>query len=129
MYVDYEYYKDVFLGGKEAQISASDFGYYESQAENKINMYTYDRLKKADEIPEAVKSCVCAIAERINIHEKDVKNNGIASENVGDYSVSYVSQSVLKEQLKTDIQEIITEYLFSTGLLSRVPSGRCRHVY
>lgn len=129
MYADYEYYKDVFLGGKEAQISASDFGYYESQAENKINMYTYDRLKKADEIPEAVKSCVCAIAERINTHEKDVKNNGIASEKVGDYSVSYVSQSVLKEQLKTDIQEIITEYLFSTGLLSRVPSGRCRHVY
>lgn len=128
MYVDYEYYKDVFLGGKEAQISASDFGYYESQAENKINMYTYDRLKKADEIPKAVKSCVCAIVERINIHEKDVKNNGVASEKVGDYSVSYVSQSVLKEQLKTDIQEIITEYLFSTGLLSRVPSGRCRHV-
>lgn len=24
MYADYEYYKDVFLGGKEAQISASD---------------------------------------------------------------------------------------------------------
>lgn len=129
MYADYEYYKDIFLGGKEAQISASDFEYYENQAENKINMYTYDRLKKADEIPEAVKSCVCAIAERINIHEKDVKNNGIASEKVGDYSVSYVSQSVLKEQLKTDIQEIITEYLFSTGLLSRIPSGRCRHVY
>lgn len=83
----------------------------------------------ADEIPAEAKKCVCAIAERINIHEKDVKNNGIASEKVGDYSVSYVSQSVLKEQLKTDIQEIITEYLFSTGLLSRVPSGRCRHVY
>ncbi len=123
-YADYEYYTE-YLSGKAALISAADFNYYEAKAENKIDYYTFGRLKNMEDIPEDVKRCICDITEKI--YEYDNMTKGVTSEKVGDYSVTYENKAVQKSNLDADIKECIMQYLHSTGLLSRIPAGRCKH--
>ena len=72
-----------------------------------------------------VKKCVCDIAEKLQEYDKAVK--GITSEKVGDYSVSYESKAVQKDNCDNEIKDCIKNYLSHTGLLSRIPAGRCMY--
>lgn len=116
-YADYEYYNNEYLLGKAALISAADFNYYEAKAAGKVDYYTFGRLKTSTDIPEEVKKCVCDIAEKLQEYDKAVK--GITSEKVGDYSVSYESKAVQKDNCDNEIKDCIKNYLSHTGLLSR----------
>lgn len=100
-YADYEYYNNEYLLGKAALISAADFNYYEAKAAGKVDYYTFGRLKTSTDIPEEVKKCVCDIAEKLHEYDKAVK--GITSEKVGDYSVSYESKAVQKDNCDNEI--------------------------
>ena len=124
-YADYEYYNNEYLLGKEALIIAADFNYYEAKAAGKVDYYTFGRLKTSTDIPEEVKKCVCDIAEKLHEYDKAVK--GITSEKVGDYSVSYESKAVQKDNCDNEIKDCIKNYLSHTGLLSRIPAGRCMY--
>lgn len=126
-YADYSYYTDNYLSGRTALISASDFDYYAEQAGIWLSHYTYGNIENVKYIPDKVKQCTCAIAEKMCRYDKTTETQEITSEKVGDYSVSYESCATRKEALKTDIKELVNMYLSNTGLLSRVMSGGCTH--
>jgi len=68
---------------------------------------------------ERVKMCCCELAEQICTKDTTKTGNGIASEKVYDYSVSYVNQSEAEQIYKSKINSIIAEWLGLTGLLYR----------
>lgn len=126
-YADYSYYTDNYLSGRTALISASDFDYYAEQAGIWLSHYTYGNVENVKNIPDKVKQCTCAIAEKMCRYDKTTETQGITSEKIGDYSVSYESRATQKEALKIDIKELVNMYLSNTGLLSRVMPGGCTH--
>ena len=64
-YAEYSYYTDNYLSGRTALISASDFDYYAEQAGIWLSHYTYGNIENVKDIPDKVKQCTCAIAEKM----------------------------------------------------------------
>lgn len=115
-YVDYEYYKESFVGSK---ISKTAFPKYEARAEAHLHRITFGRVKSLLEIPDEVKKAICAMAE-IN-YQEDKKTLGIRSENIDGYSVSY--GDFTSETKNAELYSAAKDYLSDTGLLYR---GRSR---
>mgnify|MGYP001252641877 CR=1 FL=1 len=84
-YTNYEYYTDTY-GGK--LISESDFPRLESIAAAYIDALTFGRTASVEDesVLELVKMAVCTAADILWRREQGGR---IASERVGDYSVSY----------------------------------------
>ena len=61
-YADYEYYTETYLLGRSAAVSAADFNFYAMQASTVIDRYTFGNID-AENVPEAVQSCCCELAE------------------------------------------------------------------
>lgn len=111
-YADYTYYSE-FFGG--TSVPSENFGYFSELASDIMDCVTFGRLKK-QEYPlydENIKKCCCALTETVF---KTNNNTGgmIASEKIGDYSVSYSNAGN-----NSQIREIISVYLGNTGLLFR----------
>lgn len=113
-YADYAYYTDTYGG---AVIDAASFDLLALKATQKIKLYTFNRIAD-DNIPEEAKMCCCELAELIFRADKE-DSKGIASEKVGEYSVSHVSPETKKNLLGASIISIIYTWLWSTGLLYR----------
>lgn len=120
-YVDYTYYSNTYKG---TAISSDRFDYYEMQAETIIRELT---IGKSDDYADAteVKMATCAAAEQLyNVLEPsdtaaDAAN--IASEKVGEYSVTYRSVAAsdrIAEAKKAAVVSART-WLAPTGLLYR----------
>lgn len=118
MYANYTYYKE-YLHGKEAVIKETEFDYYESQARAIIKEQTLGNSEL--NIIEEVKDCTCALAESLcmETNEKAQNNPTIASEKVGEYSVSYRTNDSISANYEADRKKIIVRYLGLTGLLYR----------
>jgi hypothetical protein len=113
-YADYAYYAGAYKG---AVIDTASFDLYARKATQEIRKYTFNRLDVVN-IPDDVKTCCCEIAEAI--HKADQEDNkGVASEKVGEYSVSYVSPEAKEKLLSVSILSIIYNWLAMTGLLYR----------
>lgn len=126
MYADYEYYRNEYLMGKEATISAEEFPYWEKQAERKIDMYTQGRLRGMTAIIDEVKACVCEMAEFLytadkmeKLSEQSGSSGPLTSFSNDGQSGSFdVSQSEYFGDGKAKkVIGIIKEYLWNTGLL------------
>jgi len=116
-YADSTYYTETYLAGKEAVIDTASFTYYARGATMLIGIHTFNRVTD-DNIPEEVKMCCCELVETLfNADKEDAK--GIASEKVGEYSVTYTSPEAKEKQLAASTASIIYKWLAMTGLLYR----------
>ena len=113
-YADYAYYTDTYGG---AVIDTASFNLYAGKATQKIKLYTFNRIAD-DSIPDEAKMCCCELAELIFRADKE-DTKGIASEKVGEYSVTYTSPEAKEKQLSKSTSDIIYRWLAMTGLLYR----------
>ncbi len=119
IYADYAFYKNEYLCGKRAVIDTASFNFYAKKASIKIKEYTLENVDESN-IPECVKLCCCEIAELFyNSDSSGSAGKGIASESVGDQSISYESTDSYRQALSNEIRTVIYSYLSGTGLLYR----------
>lgn len=124
-YADFEFYTGRYLG---SSIGEADFPRLALRASQFLDYYTMGKSKKKPELEELKMAC-CAIAERVSVVEaanaaavKSVSGDGLKSESVGSYSVSYetASEKINAAQgAREGYAAIAREYLAHTGLLYR----------
>lgn len=102
-YLTHEEYKE--LGGK---LIEKPFNLLEYKAEKKINEMTFNRFKTLDTYPQELKLCVYELIDILN----NEGNSSIASESLGNYSVSLKSNNDI-EKIK---ENIIKQYLSNTKI-------------
>lgn len=113
-YADYAYYTGTYEG---AAIDAASFTSNARKATLEIKKYTFNRTTDTD-IPDDARMCCCELAELF--YKDDQSNsNGISSEKVGEYSVSYVTPEAKQKMLDLSVNSIINNWLGMTGLLYR----------
>lgn len=127
MYIEYQYYKDKYLLGRESVIPESEFAFWEKQARMIIDERTFDRIRKDENLlTDKVRDCAGAIAEVLYKSEQLTQNSlkqGVAGvmtsySNDGQSASFDVSQSKYTESGKNaEINRLIKLYLGSTGLL------------
>ena len=124
-YVDYSYYENNYLQGREAVIPSTSFNFYGMKATNEIRNRIFNVVIVID---EDVKNCACGIAEFL--YEEDmaqrsiskVNEKGIASESVGEYSISYANTKSEDYSLKNrevKITTIMRNWLGNKGWMNR----------
>lgn len=119
-YATYSYYTATYLG---TTIASGDFARLVLRASAVIDQLTFNRaaaIITADD-PEAtvtaIEMATCAVAEEIQTQEANANSDGVTSERVGNYSVTYgsKSQSALTNQQK--LSNAAKLYLGNTGLM------------
>lgn len=93
------------------------FEFYARKASAYIRQYTLDNI--GEDVPEAVKMCCCELAEILYDQQRTKAAQGIASEKVGDASVSYESAESQRQALPKTIKSVVYSWLADTGLLYR----------
>lgn len=115
-YADEMYYINDYLKGRKPVIT-SGFPFYARSASQVIDQYTFNRLKDAAEIPEAVQMCCCELAESEYRREKQQKEaGGKTSEKIGTYSVGFSSTQELQQATSGEQHRIVMKWLAETGL-------------
>ena len=127
VYLTYNEY--VTMGGTLEQ---SDFTGYEYEAENVIDWYTFNRLRKNTEYPEAVKRCVfllirlaqqkAAIVGASTGAAATTGSAAITSQSNDGVSISYnvVSAGAIFDSYKQDVYTIIKQSLaYTTNALGQ----------
>ena len=106
--IDYSFYYNTYNNGFTGIIPVESFGLCISKAWREVNaMLT---TEYTDEHSDLVKKCVCEVAEEIY---ENAKKQGIKSENIDGYSVTYADGVDVKKSIKN----IIIGRLGNTGLL------------
>jgi len=120
-FADYTYYLDTYGG---AIIPAEAFEKAMRDASREVNRYTLERAEavlaaNSDlSLIEKIKFAACAVAEVIYQYGNQIMGRrDIASESVGDHSVSYLSTDQLRANEVHAITETINGYLGLTGLM------------
>ena len=112
MYADHSYYTAKYGG---ITVPEDRWTYYEAKAEAYINAVTFGRID-GDNIITEVKNAVCEAAECYYKADCGRASEGIASEHIGDHSVTY---SDTADTLKTSLKSSVRFWLINTGLLYR----------
>lgn len=115
-YADYDYYINEYGSRK---IPEEMFGFYAKKAEAFLNMITFDRIKRLEEVPELVKDAVCEMADIAYQYSK--KPCGVRSEDIDGYKVAYNDSG--SKQMNVEMTRAARLYLENTGLLYK---GRSR---
>ena len=130
VFAEYHFYKTEY-NTTETALFEQPYLFYAKKATMIIDNFTGGNVDKSNP-PEAVKMCCCELAEYLNSFEsssatKNIKN-GISSESVGGWSVSYgTNYSEYTAQSKEEIESIISLWLSNTGLLSlSIQRGKLR---
>jgi hypothetical protein len=104
------------LGG--SPIEEMPFNLLEFEARRKIDIYTFNRVKDLDVIPQEVKLCeykmINSIKGYIEASNSISANGNVASENTDGYSISYVTANQLSDVVKSmdaELNDIIRTYL------------------
>lgn len=121
-YADYTYYTNTYLG---TAIASADFAALALRASAFIDQITFDRaapiVTAATDTATItkIKNAMCAVAEQMRTNNVAGNVDGIASESVGNHSVSYNANS---SQQQTSTQKLIDAaglWLSNTALLFR----------
>jgi len=119
-YADITFYTGTYLAGKEAVIDTASFIVCARKASQIIKQSTLGNINEMLPIIEEVKMCCCEVAEQLFKQEQIMKtSNGIASEKVGEYAVSYVDAEKIRTANIDSINSIINDWLLMTGLMYR----------
>jgi len=128
--VYFEYYIMNYGG---SSIPESSFKTKAIEASNKVNYYTFNRIKES-EISDEIRNVACQIAELLfeqeqlknKVKQDSKESKEISSESLGPHSISYVNKSNLQasqilseEELEKKIYKIIYQSLAHTGLMNR----------
>lgn len=116
MYVDFDYYVNIYKGTKFA--TEGEFSPFRRKASNYIRQCTYDRIP-SDAVPESAKMCCCELAEQLKQFDENSNNINVSSEHIGDLSISYASAESQKQAKNQAIKDTIHMWLLDTGLLYR----------
>lgn len=111
-YLIYEEYTS--LGGTLEEVP---FNELEFECRRIIDSKTQSRLKKTDEIPEEVKMLEYKMIQFLQGYYNSINQvkNGVQSENIDGYSVTYISSSDIQQMLTNKIDELedlVSTYLF-----------------
>lgn len=107
--IDYIYYFDDYNRGREGIIPPSDFDFYTDKAWTELEALCFAE-ECGEEHRGAVYRCVCAVADMLYSAEK---NNGVRSENIDGYSVTYSDENAVRRE----IRRTVMKYLVGTGIL------------
>ena len=113
-YLTYAEYQQ--LGG--SAIGSTPFNLLEFEARRRIDIRTFNRLHKAETIPEEVKLCEYALINAIASYNESLNgiSGNIASETTDGYSVSYITSKDTKaiiEAKANELNDIIRNYLLN----------------
>lgn len=103
------------LGGT---LAVMPFNLLEFQARKQIDIRTQQRLVEEDEIPQEVKLCDFYLIEKIDNYINAIntaETNGIVSESIDGYTVSYNDITKIQEIIKSkskEIDDMIMTYLY-----------------
>ena len=113
--VDYNYYTANYGG---FLIPGEKFAYYEGKAAAYVDAVTFGRVDKTN-IPTEVKDAVCDAAECcFRAFESKAVSEGISSEKVGDYQVSYTAGNSSAAEGASAIMALAVKYrLGNSGLM------------
>lgn len=106
--VNFGYYYGSYCMGQKPLLEAEQFEKYKTFAERYLASICTAEVPSGCE--DAVKDCICTIAERIFTEQKRA---GIKSENIDGYSVAFADQPCLRKQLF----DIALVYLGKDGLI------------
>lgn len=106
-YLKYEEYKA--LGGT---LDLMPFNILEFEARRKIDDVTLNRLVGIEKAPQEVKMCEFKIIDVVLKDYEEGVSRGKNSETVGSYSVSYNSIKDIIDNKMTEINDIISSYLY-----------------
>lgn len=112
-YADFEYYTNTYKG---AVLDTASFDLYARKATQEIKKYTFNRIQDSS-IPDDAKMCCCELAEYL--YKQDKYDTNVASEKVGEYSVSFVAGQTAEDIKLSAIKGIIYNWLAMTSLLYR----------
>ena len=101
-YLTYEEYKE--NGGT---ILENIFNSLEYKSELIVDRYTFNRFRKIETYPDELKMCIFDLINTIDNNGNTMFENGIASETVGNYSVTKASAS----DISIGYENIIKTYL------------------
>lgn len=105
-YADYSFYQS--RGGR---MSLSEFSVYSEKASDYIDYITNDKSKAYVDTEDRLKKCCSVLCDEIKRLEK---SDGIASESIGSYSVSFKDTNVKKQYAN-----VCRTFIGSTGLMYR----------
>ena len=113
-YLTYAEYQQ--LGG--SAIGSTPFNLLEFEARRRIDIRTFNRLKKAETIPQEVKLCEYALINAISSYNESLNgiSGNIASETTDGYSVSYITSKDAKtitDAKANELNDIIRNYLLN----------------
>jgi hypothetical protein len=104
------------LGG--SPMEEMPFNLLEFEARRKIDIYTFNRVKDLQEIPQEVKLCEYNLINSIKNYYETSNNVGangnVKSENTDGYSISYITASEISDIVKSksdELDDIIRTYL------------------
>lgn len=104
------------LGG--SAIGNMPFNLLEYEARRQIDIYTFNRVKKLETIPQEVKICeynlINSLSTFANATDSIASGGNVKSENTDGYSISYISAGEISDVVKSkqkEIEDIIRTYL------------------
>lgn len=107
-YLSYEEYQS--LGGT---LDETPFNIAEFYSRREIDLRTLNRLIGVEEIPNEVKLCTYNLINLIDKYRNQNTSNGLASESVGDYSVSYITDyKQIISNKSSEIEDVIIRDLY-----------------
>ena len=124
VYANSDYYARTYLNGRAAVISSEPFPFYARKASSYIDQYTFGNI--GEDIPDAVRLCCCELAEVLfTLENGRAAQQGISSEKVGDWTVSYESGTERQKLLPQRVKAVVYAWLADTGLLHRGGRLKC----
>lgn len=121
-YADYAFYSSSFLG---TAIDGSNFPRLALRASRIIDHITFNRAAAIitantdDDTIEMIQMATCAVSEELNTQEQNGQLDGITSERVGSYSVSYGAGSRATMSNEEKQERAARLYLGQSGLMFR----------
>jgi hypothetical protein len=119
-YATYTQYTTDYLG---TAIASTDFSRLALRASAVIDQITFDRTApivlaatETDTI-DRIKMATCAVAEELQKQDANGGADGIQSESVGAYSVTYIANAIAQMTNNRKLINAARVYLGSTGLL------------
>ena len=104
------------LGG--SPMEEMPFNLLEFEARRKIDIYTFNRVKDLETIPQEVKLCEYNLINSIKNYYETSNNVGangnVKSENTDGYSISYITANEISDIVKSknkELENIIRTYL------------------
>lgn len=117
MYADYTYYTDTFCGTKIT--TEAEYNHLAIYADAFLDNATMHNIDTTKPYMDKVKTAECALCEQMQteIKQNDGEASIVASESVGNHSVTYAVQAKTSEDYTRSNYALVRMLLSGTGLL------------